>query len=63
MNEDIQIKYDRICQNATDAMKKTKPGIRERVVGGVTLSPVFREDQGMNEMMFEYFPPEREIRS
>ena len=44
-------------------MKKTKPGIRERVVGGVTLSPVFREDQGMNDMMFEYFPPEREIRS
>ena len=63
MNEDIQIKCDRICQNVTDAMKTTKPGIRERVVGGVTLSRVFREDQGMSEMMFEYFPPEREIRS
>ena len=47
VNEDIQIKYDRICQNVTDAMKKTKPGIRERVVEGVTLSQVLREDQTM----------------
>ena len=36
VNEDIQTNYERICQNVTDAMKKTKPGIGERVVGGVT---------------------------
>ena len=33
VNEDIQIKYDRICQNVTHAMKKIKPGIKERVGG------------------------------
>ena len=39
VNEDIQIKHDRISQNITDALKKkTKPGIKERVVGGVILS-------------------------
>ena len=27
MNEDIQIKYHRICQNVTDAKKKTKSDI------------------------------------
>ena len=35
VNEDIQIKQDRICQNITDALKKPKPGIKERVVEGV----------------------------
>ena len=38
VNEIMLIKYDRICQNVTDARKKTKPGIKERVVGGVILS-------------------------
>ena len=38
VSEDIQIKYDRICQNVTHAMKKTKPGIKKRVAGGVVLS-------------------------
>ena len=38
VNEDIQIKYDKICQNVTHAMKKKKPGIKKRVAGGVILS-------------------------
>jgi hypothetical protein len=38
VKEDIQIQHDRIYQNVTDALKKPKPGIKERVVGGVILS-------------------------
>ena len=38
VNEDVQIKHDRICLNVTDVMKKTKPGMKERVAGGVIFS-------------------------